>query len=596
MREWGLLRYPETPMNISNLEVPRFLPVFTCVCSLYFGAVCVDAEGLPRLGESALLEDKAMGEHYRRLWEGGLDSPADVFRLGQFYHANAFLSEAARCYALVEDANDAAVSERAAYLLACVREEQGCSGEAIVCLETLLGEGLDYPQARLRLARLKEASGEDATELLEACLVDARTFAGAAITLAKKAMRRGDRREAERRLLGCLERDPWCGDAALLLANVYAAAGEDAKAERYLEQGQGAPRHTSALDPWLDEILLYRFGEYRLSCDADELFTALRFEEAREVLKRGLRLYPESGDLWVGLAKLEFASDRRGYGFEAIERAVSCPGAPRQAFTIYADELYREGDYDEAIAFCARARRGGVELARLALVEADCWRAVSQPEKARSVLDRALERNRFNAWLLEASGDLAREEGRLELAVSQFREALRGRPMEGGLYAKLLACSIECRDWTQAEWAVDSISGRLPGEEALPRLRSQYWLARALDFQERGEREEWLGALGKAFESDAASEQLFRQVSARLLEGEEWSVLSRMASEAAAHLPESHFVRKIEGVSLLQQERFDEGLESLEAARALALAQGALLEARRLAALIEQLSGEADSV
>ncbi|MDQ8187716.1 tetratricopeptide repeat protein [Pelagicoccus sp. SDUM812002] len=583
-------------MTFSNLKVLRFAPVIACLACVFSGVDCLEARVMPQLLEKDLGEDVVMASAYRNLWERSGESLGAAFRLGKFYHANAFLAEAASCYEWVAKTGIGESSDRAAYLLACVREAQGNAARARDLLEEQRDRGVDYPRATLRLARLKEATGEDAADLYEACLAEASSFAGASVSLAKQAMRRGDSTEAKRRLLDCLQRDPNCGDAALLLANLYAAAGEGATAQRFLEIGQGNPRHTTTRDPWLEELRAYRYGEYRLSCDADELFTALRFDEAREVLESGLELYPESGDLWVGLAKLEFASDRRGPAFQAIEKAVACEDAPRHAFTIYGDELYRNEDYRKALELCQGAKQRGFGGARVALLEARCWMALGRSDKARTVLNKALEQHRFDGELLEASGDLAREQGCFEEALLLFRKALQARPMTGQLYAKLLAAAIEGRDWAQAAWAVDTLAARLPGEKALPRLKSQYWLARALDHEEAGQRPEWLAALSKAYGSNPASEKRFRQVAARLVEGEEWRALETLTSVAVPQLPESFFVRKIQGVALLQLDQFAEGIASLEAARRLALAQGALPEARRLAAMIDKLNKESDSV
>ncbi|MDQ8181006.1 tetratricopeptide repeat protein [Pelagicoccus sp. SDUM812005] len=572
--------------------------VLLLLCSLVAGGWVERLEGsaLPRLEDSDLGGDSVFERAYRSYWEKSGASALDALRLGMFFHANAFLHEAGRCYAYVADLEGGEVSDRAAYLEACVREELGEREAARTLLEGLLDRGLDYPLARLRLARLRESQGERVETMYEQCLEVAESFAGASIALAKGAMRAGKWKQAERLLQDCLQRDRQCGDAALLLANLYAGQGDDQRAQRYLDLGQGNPRHTSTRDPWLDEVRSYRYGEYRLSCDADELFTALRFEEAGAVLERGIRLYPESGELWLGLAKLEFASDRREAAFAAIEKAVSCADARAQAFAIYGEELYRDGKYEAALSICSRALEHEVASSRIALVEARCLRELGETGKAQEALESALLRFRFDAGLLEASGDLAREEGRWDLALARFKEASKGRPMDASLYAKRLSVAIQARAWDEAEAALDTLALRLPTEGSLARLKSQYWLARALDFAESGDRESWLGALTKAFESDRGNESLFRQVAAPLVGGEEWAALLKLVGEAKGSLAESVFVLKMEGVALLQLERYEEGVLALQAARKRALAQGEHLEAQRLAALIERLAKEADSV
>ncbi|MDQ8197074.1 tetratricopeptide repeat protein [Pelagicoccus enzymogenes] len=550
----------------------------------------------PEMGEAELLEDAAFAKAYGELREAGLDSPEEVFRLGQFYQANAFLEEAATCYRQVAGASAGELAARARYHLAAVEEARGNFAEAEDILQRLREEGVETPMGLLRMADLRAANGGDAEALYEACLSREASFAGASIALAKRAMRGGDMEAAKRRLRECLRREPECGDAALLLANIYAADGEQALAERFLEIGQANPRHTADRDPWLEALQEYRFGEYRLACDADELFTALRFEEARAVFERGLKLYPKSGDLWLGLAKLEFASDRRREAFAALQRAVSSPDASGQAYFIFADERYRDGDRQGALEICDAARGAGLLTARTALLEARCWRELGDLEATRDALDRGLADFRYDSDLLEASGDLAREEGRAELALRHYESALQMRPMAAALYAKLLATAIAERAWLAAERSLELLAARMPQEGSLRRLKSQYWLARALEFEESEEREAWLAALRSAYESDAASEPLFRQVASRLAGNGEWLELSQLASDARAHLSDSLHVYKMEGVALLQLGRIEEGIGSLRQARAKASASGDWEEAQRLAAMIAKLAGKAGSV
>lgn len=555
----------------------------------------------PRLDEREIGPDPALAQAYHRLLAAvelaSEGASRELLELAEFYHANAFLRQAMQCYDRVWETTRSADGERACYLAACAAEALGELERARERLEALVDGEAAYPAAQLRLARLLAATGqrERAAQLFERCMEKAETEEGAAIGLAKLALRDGAQREAERQLLQCLRRNPDCGDAALLLSNVYAALGDERRSQEFLLRGQRSPRHTSTADRWLDALSDRAFGEYRLACDADELFTALRFTEARTVFERALTLYPASSDLWLGLAKLEFASDRRGAAFAAVERAVDCAKPSEQAFAIFAEELYRDAEHEGALAVCRRAASRGVDSARSELVAANAWLALGERAKAREVFAKAAESFPHAANLLESSADLARSEGDFALARDLYERAVSMRPFAPSLRAKRLAVLLALRDWNGAESVLARLEQQAVAGEALPRLRSKYWQARALDYRERDDRQAWLDALSRAFACDSQRE-VFKLVSSRLIEAEEWESLVELALAGRESLPGCSLVAKVEGVAKLQLGQFQQGLERLRAARDLAVEEGRLEEAERIAAMIAELQEKAGSV
>jgi len=83
---------------------------------------------------------------------------------------------------------------------------------------------------------------------------------------------------------------------------------------------------------------------------AHQLYNEGRYDEALEVLKDGLALYPNAVELHVGMAYAFLAREEYPWARRSFERALTLDGEHEDALAGYGEVLLKVGDVDGAIA------------------------------------------------------------------------------------------------------------------------------------------------------------------------------------------------------------------------------------------------------
>lgn len=93
---------------------------------------------------------------------------------------------------------------------------------------------------------------------------------------------------------------------------------------------------------------------------AHQLYNEGRYEEALEVLKDGLALYPSTVELHVGMAYAHLAREEYPWARRSFERALTLDGEHEDALAGYGEVLLKLGQVDGAIAAFDRIVRLGL--------------------------------------------------------------------------------------------------------------------------------------------------------------------------------------------------------------------------------------------
>jgi len=157
--------------------------------------------------------------------------------------------------------------------------------------------------------------------------------------------------------------------------------------------------------------------------NAHKLFDDGDYDAALEMLQEGLRLYPHSVDLYVGLGYTRLAREEYAWAKQAFEKALVLDGEDEDALVGYGETLLRFGHHDTALELFDRVRDGeeGQDLEILLSTGRALYRE-GLFEDAREVFEDAA---RYHPRSAEAASGLAYTLHRLGEEPDAVRE-LRG--------------------------------------------------------------------------------------------------------------------------------------------------------------------------
>ncbi len=392
----------------------------------------------------------ALAARVERLQERVGDRGETVDALGdlaQLYHANGFLREANRCYALLRqlDPGDA----RWAHLSALIISGFGQLERSIDLWEGVLDQVPDYVPARLRMADslLKLNDFQSARNHYETVLEGEPENAHALLGLARIEFEESNWEGA----LAYLERVVRLTDYQLgydLIVSVYERLGRVEEANEVRRQIKASGAYRDPRDPWLDALVDLSYDPFRIALAAG--FES-SFERAEQLLRRAIRMDPEDvsyrlqlsmlyldhgrqeralmelkrmtesnpefADGWAHLSRVQQQmGDTRNSQRTLLDGLMHCPDSPGLRL-MWGSHLRREGRMDEAV----RELRHSIHL---------------RPNEA--------------AAYLELSQALIAM-GRVEEGLAQLRRALEVEPGNPNAIAILAFQSISIRDRAEAD-------------------------------------------------------------------------------------------------------------------------------------------------
>jgi len=462
------------------------------------GLVFVLVPGITRRASTGALPDlpdlsratPAVRAHLQERRQAAVDAPGSAASLGAFclaLHADMFFDEAERCYdrGVAIDAAD----WRWRYYALLIRAERGDAGAVKRGTAVVLERepGLASAWWRLGDANFKqgdyagaESAWKRAAELPEPARIDGSPAhvaevpiaAYASYGLARVARAQENRGAAETLLERATSIAPRFGPAFRLLADVYAADGREADAERARAKADRLPEYAPYADPLIDVLARESRNSTFLLRQASDAELSVNAAWSEYLTRRALEFDPNNPDVISKMARLLRALGRHDEAlpffvryhdvvpgdFRGITQIGSClldlgrfqeaEGFFRQSLRESDDALTRynlglllartgradeaAGEYERALSLDPYAVDPRVNLAVL-LVRQD------KLDRAQQELLTVLRVEPGNASAHANLGVVLARRGRLDRAVGEFQEALRLDPSQPQAAAALRA-------------------------------------------------------------------------------------------------------------------------------------------------------------
>lgn len=323
-----------------------------------------------------------------------LFQPEALAQLAELYCANGYGAEGEQALAALRSLDPA--NALWPYLQADLRLRAGDEAGAEQALLATVERSARYAPAWLRLGELQAKRGAEALarKSFTAALASEPDSVRAQFSLIAFAVKQDGTEAALQQLAELARRHPQIKDPHELLADLYAAAHDQARAQEQLQLAAESDLVMPTDDPWLDALDQLCYDSSKLMVRSVAMQREGRLAAAEAVLRRVAAqalLEPANPLVWELLSDLYLKREKPAEARATLEQAVATfPDEPEMQLL----------------------------LARLLCRE-------QQPEAAITVIERALARWPEQAQLHAARGMALRDAGRHEAAVAALREALR---------------------------------------------------------------------------------------------------------------------------------------------------------------------------
>jgi tetratricopeptide (TPR) repeat protein len=342
---------------------------------------------------------------------------AALGELALLYHANNSYREAAqaeRGLHLLEAGNG-----RWTYYLADASEKLGDTDSQRFYLEQTVRIAPYYSPARLRLADLLLKLGypDEARVHYERYLALVPNEPHGRLGLARIALERGDHNGAIKILTALIQDNPDFAAGHNLLAEVYASAGDTARADEQRRLSGATGEGQKVDDPWLDRLYAWSFDSFRIElaggteAQAKIVATSLPFYE------KAVRLAPDDGQAYAALGGL----------------------------------LQQLNRLDDAAAVLQRGIAKAPRIAALYDTLAQVRRQQGRDADAREVLQRGIRADPTAAVLHSDLGSMLEKDGRRDEAVAAYRDAVRLDPRYAEAQWRLGLCLLAAGEVADAQ-------------------------------------------------------------------------------------------------------------------------------------------------
>ena len=158
---------------------------------------------------------------------------------------------------------------------------------------------------------------------------------------------------------------------------------------------------------------------------AHRLYDDGEYDSALETLKEGLRLYPHSVELYVGLGYTRLAREEYAWARQAFERGLVLDPEHEDALVGLGESLLRLGEKRVALRLFRRVLSGGSEDADLMLTMGRALYREQLYRDAVEVFNRGIQLQNDSAELAAGLGYTLHRIGDEEGALRELRRALR---------------------------------------------------------------------------------------------------------------------------------------------------------------------------
>ena len=367
----------------------------------------------------------AAAYQHTRSWATAL---AGVAELGRLYHANSYRTEAEACWRVL--LREEAKEPRWPYFLSVLLQFDGRTAEAADLLERTLQLSPDYAPAWLQLAELKFKSSDfaaaETSYTRRLALVPADPYAG--LGLARIDLLRGQRGDAELRLETIVRETPGFSPAVNVLAELLAARGEEAGADRLRWQGRLAGRFHEADDPWLNELRAWCFDPSQLAVWGKIMALAKTGDRGKALLERAVEVAPQNPVGHEALGEWYLNNGDVALALQAFTAAVQLPRPSMSLFVNLAEtfrKLHEPAQSLRAIQLGLTAMPGAAELYyELGVV----YEELGRTEEAIAAYGTAIARSPNSAAAHVNLATIDLKAGRAKEAVENLQLALRAQP------------------------------------------------------------------------------------------------------------------------------------------------------------------------
>ncbi|HVW20525.1 MAG TPA: tetratricopeptide repeat protein [Opitutaceae bacterium] len=418
---------------------------------------------VPAAADSELADQLGAAERDARSF---LHPVRGLIRLSRLYHANGDYDQALQCYAALRRLQPG--NARWPHLEASLLALDGRMDDAIPRERRAVELAPGYVPARLRLAQEYQKSnrGAEAKAEFGRVLARAKDDPYALLGIALCDIQEGDWYGAADPLRRAVAAHPDFVGAMSLMVTVYDHFGDGEHAEM-LRQAIGRREFIDLEDPWLDELMDDCYDAYRISVVAAVQYFAGHAEAANALLRRCIRLEPQTAAYRRQYANDLFKEGDLPGAREQLEIAVGLQRDDSDAWLLLYQVEQAMRDLPAASATLLRALACCPKSASLHLERAHLLRAQGQAEEEARELHEAYLDDMRNGEPLEELALLYLGRRRVGDAVALLQEALARQPEDPHAIAMMTFCCIETGDEAGAlRWWTDHVcrQPRVPAE------------------------------------------------------------------------------------------------------------------------------------
>lgn len=294
-------------------------------------------------GKPAALIDRLHAATARARSFGG--AAAGLADLGRLYQENGYSTRAARCWRALRTAQPG--NARWPYYLADLARAEGDYSEMVADLELTVQLDPRYAPAWLQLGeyQLKTGKLDAATRSFQKRLDLLPGDPYARLWLARVAQQQHDPARARQFVEALVHDNPEISSGHNLYAEILAAAGDQAAAERQRWLGRETIRFREADDPWLDELKPFCYDFEQLCIWGTIEYQTQRGDAAKRYFSRAIEIRPDDPVAYEYLAtvylKLNDAAKARDILEEGLAKSRHSQHKPTPMFYINLSHAYR---------------------------------------------------------------------------------------------------------------------------------------------------------------------------------------------------------------------------------------------------------------
>jgi tetratricopeptide (TPR) repeat protein len=443
------------------------------------------------------------------------DAVAGLIELGRLYDASGYGPQAEACWQLLRFAQPH--EARWCYYLADLRRTAGDYAGAIARFTQAARLAPDYAPVWLSLADLElksshlDAAARDYRRRLDLLPGDPYARLG----LARIALLQGRRDEA-RTLLEQLVKDaPAFPTGHNLYAEILAAAGDAAGANRQRLLGQQSGRFREASDPWLDTLIAWCFNYDRLCIRGTVDYQTKYGDRGEWCFKRAIQLRPDVLTAYELLGSLYGERHEPAKARDLFEEGLRRAKTPKPTAMFYVNlsRAYREM---KEPAEAVRVAREGLARVGDAFELYDALGTalgdLGRHEEAVKALQAAVARdpNDANANYNLAVALIAVR--RLDGAIAALHQSLTLKPTFPATLALLAQIEMDSGRWQAATQYLQPLFASHPEMHEARQLMANWHLRAGMDAQTKGD----LPAAEKHFRDGLAIEPNHAELQASL--------------------------------------------------------------------------------